>query len=76
MPCNMYDGATSGDFARGEAQDAMRRANEAMAAANKVTDMLCRLMRALSPEQILTLDPDLQKWFLEHLKHDAARGRP
>lgn len=39
MPCNMYEGMTAGDFAWSAAQDAKKRADEAMVAANKMADI-------------------------------------
>lgn len=75
MPCNMYDGVTAGDFAYSAAQDAKKKADEAMAAANQVTDILCRVLRAMPPEALANMDKDVQDWFAKHKEHDAKHGR-
>ena len=68
MPCDMYVGETTGDFALNEAHDAQKRAEEAMKVANTSTDILCRVLRGMSPEQLAAMDPDIQKWFVERSK--------
>ena len=72
MPCNMYEGVTSAEL---EAQAARSKADEAMAAADKVTDILCRVLRALPPEIVANMDPDVRAWFEQHTAHDAKHGR-
>lgn len=76
MPCSMYEGVTAADFAKSDAQDAKRLAQEAMNKANQVTDMLCRVLRQMPREQWLLLDPDVKAWLDAHIIHDAAHGRP
>lgn len=72
MPCNMYEGA---DFAASDAREAQRRADEAMAAANKVTDLLCKVLQALPAQVVSNMDPEVRAWFEQHKAHDAAHGR-
>ncbi len=76
MPCSMYEGVTSADFAASDAADAKRKAEQAMAAANEVTAILCKVLRSISPEQFSKLDADVHRWFDKHLEHDAKHGRP
>lgn len=75
MPCSMYEGATSGDFAKDDAERARLKAEEAMAEANKLTAILCGLLRSLPPEMIEKLDPTTKAWFEGHKEHDAKHGR-
>lgn len=71
MPCDMMSGASLGtDY------EARRMAEEAIKRANEVADILCRILRGLTPEQIAALDPDIQKWFAAHREHDRRQGRP
>jgi hypothetical protein len=75
MPCSMYEGVTSGDFAASDAREAKRQAAEAMAAANKVTDILCRVLRSLPHEILGQMDAEVLGWFMQHKEHDARHGR-
>lgn len=61
MPCNMFDGATSGDFAMSEAQ--------------KLTRMLCALLQTLETAGLPITDPELVRWWNEHKRWDQSQGR-
>jgi len=75
MPCNMFEGATSADFLSSDVDRLRKEVKEARDAANKVTDLLCTLLRTMPPETLAGMSPEIQQWFEEHLKHDAAHGR-
>lgn len=70
MPCNMMEGITNGEIAAGQAE---KRAKEAIDAANKVADMLCRVLRCLPPSAFRDVPPDVRAWMDEHEKWDAER---
>ena len=72
MPCNMYEGVTPAEM---EAVAARRLAEDAMVAANKMADILCRVLRALPPEIIAKMDADVHQWLQQHKAHDARHGR-
>ena len=55
--------------------DARRRAEEAMKAANKVTAILCLILRRADPEFIKSLGPEVVEWMEQHRAHDEAHGR-
>lgn len=72
MPCNMMEGYSSSDW---EATEARRKADEAIAAANKVTDILCRVLKTLPSAVIQDMDPEVRSWFEQHQAHDKRHGR-
>jgi hypothetical protein len=72
MPCNMMDGAS---MASADAEVARQEARKAIDAANKVADILCRVLRAMPPDLLARMDADVQAWFREHQEHDRAQGR-
>jgi hypothetical protein len=76
MPCSMHDGVMAASFANEIERDVMKKAQEAMAAADEVTAILCKVLRSISPEEFSKMDADVHRWFDKHLEHDAKHGRP
>lgn len=75
MPCSMYEGVTSGDFAKEDARRAQEQADEAMKAANEVTAILCKVLSSLPPAVVSGMDKDVFDWWQKHKEHDAKHGR-
>lgn len=56
MPCNMMEGATSGDFALSETNDLRKR----VAALEEALCGLCQMMDEIQ------MHPQLRHWFQDH----------
>jgi hypothetical protein len=70
MPCDSSQGM--GDAYREDPQ--ARREIQAMKAElDKVTSMLCSLLRAL--DDTTSIPPDVSEWFHQHRKYDRSKGR-
>lgn len=70
MPCDSSQGM--GDAYREDPQS--RREIQIMKAElDKVTAMLCSLLRSLDDH--VPLPPDIAKWYHEHKQWDASQGR-
>lgn len=70
MPCNMYDGATSGDFAQSTADQAqadVRALTRRVAELEQAMCGLCQMLEraGLQPE-LADKHPQLQAWFDAH----------
>lgn len=76
MPCNMMSDWTPGDQAAIDAREAQQKAQQAIAAANQMADILCRVLRSLPPAVVDGMDDDVRKWFEAHKAWDATQGRP
>lgn len=72
MPCTMHHDM-SPTYA--DVEEARQAAREAQEAADKVTDILCRVLRALPKGIVDAMDDDVRRWFQEHKAHDAREGR-
>ncbi len=70
MPCNSGQGDDHSDY------DARRKAEKAIAEADKVTRILCTVLQALPAEFVTSLGPEVGQWMAEHKAHDAKQGRP
>ena len=44
-----------------------------MAEADKLTKMLCEILRSMPPEMLAAQDDSVREWFERHKKHDQAR---
>jgi len=72
MPCSSSQGMDYGEI---KASNAAEKAKEAMDEVNRVTDILCRVLRSLPPEIVASMDEDVKRWLAEHQAHDARQGR-
>lgn len=66
MPCTMMSDITPGEIAA--------RAMEMKA--EKLTQLLCALMRQLEASGFKPADPELARWWDEHKRWDGQQGRP
>jgi hypothetical protein len=69
MPCD-----SSGYPPAGDDYEARRQIKAMKEELDKVTSMLCSLLRTL--DDTVSVPPDVVQWFHEHRAHDKAQGRP
>lgn len=67
MPCVMQDWERRLLYA----EDEKRLRDQA----DKMANMLCRVLRAMPADQAAKLDPDIAAWFAEHKEFDAKQVR-
>ena len=76
MPCSGgYNAPTVADYAQSAANDALRLARENANAANKLTKMLCEVIKTLPAEQFLLLSVEVKAWYAKHQEFDKSQGR-
>lgn len=75
MPCDNSQGM--GDAYRTD-PEARRDLQVMKQELDKITSMLCSLLRALdaSSRPVINIPPDIAAWFQEHRAYDQSQGRP
>lgn len=81
MPCD--SGMGSSDYCQDGYEEGKRevskKAREDIQALlqeiDQRTDMLCRVLRTIAPEELLHLDSDIQAWYVHHQQYDKSKGR-
>lgn len=72
MPC---DSGMGGNVSYGDLRQVERQCENAIKETDRVTDILCSVLRALPKEMVDSMDQKTKDWFEEHKKHDAKHGR-
>lgn len=73
MPCNMYDGVTSGDVAAAGADNKAREALQRIAELEQALCGLCQMI-ATDAEEI-PMHPQLKSWFDKHQQKPGCAAR-
>lgn len=72
MPC---DSGYSSGVNYSDLRQVERQCENSIKETDRVTDILCSVLRALPKEMVDGMDQKTKDWFEEHKNHDAKQGR-